>query len=290
MGFLLDLVANLLATWLADLLTPYGMTGLAIAVAVTVAFAIYWHRQSRKAGKLGMASWPFIFACFAIAALAIGGGAYGLGLRFATGENKAVAGTPAVSQGDGGPVDLYTSKKIPPPPLILDHKLNREAANYLLGAIDKLNAFAKQIAQLDFPSGVLPPAFAGHVHSDGIDRLEPDAIDRIREVVPERLKDFQTAFNTVVSIISADDRYKDEVAKIVGSHHLDEINGCISQYMAALDNFKNENLDRPSRKIANMIMQDPIKKCEVARQGFVQWRDALPERLKAARKEVEAFL
>jgi hypothetical protein len=80
------------------------------------------------------------------------------------------------------------------------------------------------------------------------------------------------------------------VAKIVGSHYLDEINGCISQYMAALDNFKNENLDRPSRKIANMIMQDPVKKCEVARQGFMQWRNALPGRLKAARKEVEAFL
>ena len=78
MGFLVDLVANLLAAWLAELLTPYGMTGFAISVVLTVVLAIYWHRQQRKAGKLGMASWTFIIACFAIAALAIGGGAFGL--------------------------------------------------------------------------------------------------------------------------------------------------------------------------------------------------------------------
>ena len=132
MPFFIDFIANLAAGWIGDLLTPYGMTGFAIAVAVTVAFAIYWHRQNRKAGKLGMASWPFIFACFAIAAIAIGGGAFGLGLRFATNENKGVAATsPPVSQNDNGPIDLYTGKRIAPQQPILDHKLNREEAQYL---------------------------------------------------------------------------------------------------------------------------------------------------------------
>jgi len=291
MPFFIDFIANLAAGWIGDLLTPYGMTGFAIAVAVTVAFAIYWHRQSHKAEKLGMASWPFIFACFAIAAIAIGGGAFGLGLRFATNENKGVAATsPPASQNDNGPIDLYTGKRIAPQPPILDHKLNREEAQYLIGAIDKLNRLSTQIASLDFPNGLLPPTFASHVYPDGVDRLEPDAIDRFLPIMSAEMKDFQSAFNAVVQIINADSAFKDDLSKIVGEHYLDKINGCVSEYFGALQDFKNENLDKPSRTLANSVVAGPVRRCEAAKQGFLQWRDALPARLKAARKEVESYL
>lgn len=91
MGFFLDLIANLLAGWLDSLLTPYGMTGIAVAIAVTVAFVIYWHRQQRAAKKPGMASWQFIALCFVIALAATGAGGYGLGLRFADHKQAQIA-------------------------------------------------------------------------------------------------------------------------------------------------------------------------------------------------------
>jgi hypothetical protein len=82
MGFFLDLVANLLASWLDSLLTPYGMTGVVIAIAGTVLSIRYWHRQQRAAKKLGMASWWFIALSCVVALLSVGGASYGLALKF----------------------------------------------------------------------------------------------------------------------------------------------------------------------------------------------------------------
>ncbi len=94
MPFVWDFIANLLASWVAELLTPTGMSGLAIAVAVTIAWTISWHRRQRASGQLGMASWYFIVPCLVIAALAIAGASYGLGLHSAFPSPKA----PAIAQ------------------------------------------------------------------------------------------------------------------------------------------------------------------------------------------------
>jgi hypothetical protein len=56
--------------------------GFTLVVCVAV-WAIGWNRRQRAANKPGMSSLPFIAACFAIALIAVGGGAYGVGLRSA---------------------------------------------------------------------------------------------------------------------------------------------------------------------------------------------------------------
>ena len=66
------------------------MTGFVIALAVTVAWAISWHRRQRAAKKAGMASWTFIILVSLLAALAIGAAGYGLGLKYS--DAKAPAG------------------------------------------------------------------------------------------------------------------------------------------------------------------------------------------------------
>ncbi len=57
------------------------MIGVSIAIIATAALVIYWHRQQRKAKKLGMASWQFIALSLTVAFLAVAAAAYGLGLR-----------------------------------------------------------------------------------------------------------------------------------------------------------------------------------------------------------------
>jgi hypothetical protein len=108
MGFFLDLVANLLASWLDSLLTPYGMTGIAIAIAVTVAFVLYWHRQQRAAKKPGMASWQFIVLCFVAMILAAAAGGYGLGLMVSADRAKQPASSVDAK------TDIVTGPTTPP--------------------------------------------------------------------------------------------------------------------------------------------------------------------------------
>jgi len=84
--FIDEVVPNVIANLLADLFSPASMTGWATALACIIWLVIGWHRRQRAANKLGMASWPFIAVCFTVALLAIAGGAYGLGLKFANTE------------------------------------------------------------------------------------------------------------------------------------------------------------------------------------------------------------
>jgi hypothetical protein len=276
-----DVAANLFAWLISE--KGGDAVGFSVLVVICIVSVIRWHHRQTAAKKLGMGSWYFIAICFVVAVAATGAGVYGLALR----EIGKPPTQPATEQKE---IDLYTGNKITAAPTILDHKLSREEAQYLIGAIDKLNRLSTQIASLDFPSGLLPPTFASHVYPDGVDRLEPDAIDRFLPIMSAELKDFQAAFNAVVQIINADSAYKDDLSRIVGEHHLDDINGCVSEYFGALQDLKNENLDKPSRKLANSVVAGPVRRCEAARQGFVRWRDAMPKRLKIARKEVAAYL
>ena len=84
-GFSLrEIFSNVIGSLVADAITPSGMMGWGLAIAFAAWWAVHWHRQQRAAKKPGMASWQFISLCFAIAAVAIAFGAYGLGLKFAT--------------------------------------------------------------------------------------------------------------------------------------------------------------------------------------------------------------
>src|ERR1700728_731909 len=89
MPFLWDFIANLAAALAGELLTPPGMTGIAIAVLVIVAWTISGPRRQRAAKKQGMAAWQFIALCFVIAAAAMAAGGYGLGLRNAPEKDGA---------------------------------------------------------------------------------------------------------------------------------------------------------------------------------------------------------
>jgi hypothetical protein len=76
---LVDLASNLFATLISE--WAGDMIGAVIVLVAIVIGVIRWHRNQRAAKKLGMASLPFIVACFVFALIAIGGGAFGLGLR-----------------------------------------------------------------------------------------------------------------------------------------------------------------------------------------------------------------
>jgi hypothetical protein len=91
---------NLVAGWVAELFSPSGMTGLAIALAFALVWLIRWHRDQRRAKKSGMASWYFIIPSAVVAIFAIALAAYGLGLRSTTSSDKAESPPPA-------PVTVY---------------------------------------------------------------------------------------------------------------------------------------------------------------------------------------
>jgi hypothetical protein len=78
-----DFLVNLAAGAVGELSSPSGMIGYLIGLGVLVYGAIGWHRKRTAEGKRGMDSWYFIALSFVIAGIAIGGGAYGIGLRSA---------------------------------------------------------------------------------------------------------------------------------------------------------------------------------------------------------------
>src|SRR5579864_8537068 len=79
-----EVLPNVIANWMADAFSPASMTGWAFVLATIVWLVVNWHRRQRVAKKPGMASWPFIAVCIAIALLAVAGASYGLGLKFAS--------------------------------------------------------------------------------------------------------------------------------------------------------------------------------------------------------------
>jgi hypothetical protein len=74
-------------------------------------WAVGWNRRQIAAKKPGMASLPIILACFAIALIAIGGAAYGLGARFSadSAEKNSVEKTAVKFISDQGVAVSYTS-------------------------------------------------------------------------------------------------------------------------------------------------------------------------------------
>jgi hypothetical protein len=79
---------NLFAGWVSASFGPESMIGWTIALGFAVYFAINWHRRQRAAKKPGMGSLSFIIICFAVALVAVAGGAYGLGQKFGQGTTK----------------------------------------------------------------------------------------------------------------------------------------------------------------------------------------------------------
>jgi|GEM_PF-5742768 len=87
-----EVLPNVIANWMADAFSPASMTGWAFVLATIVWLVVNWHRRQRVAKKPGMASWPFIAVCIAIALLAVAGASYGLGLKFANTAPEVLPG------------------------------------------------------------------------------------------------------------------------------------------------------------------------------------------------------
>jgi hypothetical protein len=88
-----EFILNVAANIAASALSPVDMLGYLIALGFVVFWVAGWHRKRMAKGKRGVDSWYFIALTFIVAALAIGGAAYGLGLRsVVSGEipNKAI--------------------------------------------------------------------------------------------------------------------------------------------------------------------------------------------------------
>jgi hypothetical protein len=75
--FFLNLAANVAAA----ALSPADMIGYLIAVCFVLVWIVSWHRKRTAGGKRGLDSWYFIALSFLIAVIAVGGAAYGIGLR-----------------------------------------------------------------------------------------------------------------------------------------------------------------------------------------------------------------
>jgi hypothetical protein len=78
-----ELLVNLAASVVADLSSPTGMIGYVFGIGLIAYWTIGWHRKQIPQGKRGVDSWYFIALSFLVATVAIGAGAYGLGLRSA---------------------------------------------------------------------------------------------------------------------------------------------------------------------------------------------------------------
>lgn len=83
-----EIISNIVGSLVADAVTPGGMIGYVLGLAIVAWMVFRWHQHQRAAKKRGMASWQFIALCFLLALIAIGGGAFGLGLRFANQSNE----------------------------------------------------------------------------------------------------------------------------------------------------------------------------------------------------------
>jgi hypothetical protein len=77
--FFLNLAANVAAA----ALSPADMIGYLIALAFVLVWLGSWHRKRIAGRKRGVDSWYFIAFAFIVAVVAIGGAAYGIGLRSA---------------------------------------------------------------------------------------------------------------------------------------------------------------------------------------------------------------
>jgi len=111
-----DFLINLFAGFVADVSSPYGMIGALFSVGLMVYLVVGWHRKQLAAGKRGVDSWPFIALAFVVAAIAIGGGAYGLGVRsdstsksqgeVANQPTSLIKGYPTIERSDDGRISF----------------------------------------------------------------------------------------------------------------------------------------------------------------------------------------
>lgn len=76
-----DFLVNLAAGLVGDLSSPSAMLGYLLTIGFVIYAIIGWHRRRIAGGKRGVDSWYFIALSLVVAGVAIGGAAYGIGLR-----------------------------------------------------------------------------------------------------------------------------------------------------------------------------------------------------------------
>lgn len=78
-----EFLVNLGASAIGELSSPSGMMGYVVALGLLVFAIVGWHSKRVAAGKRGVDSWYFIALSVVVAIVAVGGAAYGVGLRSA---------------------------------------------------------------------------------------------------------------------------------------------------------------------------------------------------------------
>src|SRR5450755_2181321 len=76
--FLVNVAANIAAAQVAE------MIGWLVGIGCVLAWLVQWDRKRRAKEKRGMDSWYFISLSLLVAVVAMGGAAYGIGLRTAS--------------------------------------------------------------------------------------------------------------------------------------------------------------------------------------------------------------
>jgi hypothetical protein len=144
MVVLRDILINLFAGFLADLSSPHGLIGILISLGFAIYVIASWHRKRIAAGRRGVDSWYFIALSLVVAMIAIGGGAYGIGLRSAAApqapknEPQQTAENPATAP--AGSVLIATR--------YYSAKNKEEVAEFLDKISDSINKTADQMLVL----------------------------------------------------------------------------------------------------------------------------------------------
>jgi hypothetical protein len=76
-----DFLVNMAAGVVGELSSPSGMMGYLVGLGFIIYGVIGWHRKRIAGGKRGVDSWYFIAFAFLVAVIAVGGAAFGIGLR-----------------------------------------------------------------------------------------------------------------------------------------------------------------------------------------------------------------
>jgi hypothetical protein len=276
MGFLWDFIANLAAAVAFETLTPLGMTGIAIAVLVTVAWVIGWHHRQRAAKKPGMASWYFIALCFVVAILTIGAGVYGIALR-------EMGKLPAQATMGHQEIDLHTGNKITPTPVPLSPKPERR---YSSADVPKLTPIVQRISELLTEEGK-PLEFQIYnfcmTIQQKLNDLGPKETVRQLQAFADRANKLGAEID---AIQSGAGYYQDEVNYIIDAKSGNVVQGVAQE-------IKNSTrwltgIAMPLNQAGFEIIQNMSAPLQSKARDFDKWTTETPKRVQEIRKELDA--
>ncbi|HTC02128.1 MAG TPA: hypothetical protein VK749_01905 [Xanthobacteraceae bacterium] len=256
-----DIAANLFA-WLISA-KGGDVIGVAVLLVIGVATLIRWHRRQRAAKKLGMASLPFIALCFAVALLAVAGGAYSLGLRFSDKAPDARTDTTTVQPGSQLPPPSQPTK--PPKNYFPAEKI--ELGNLLSGIASKLN------------NEGLTAAAEGYRYSGGQFASREELLENSNRVLQTMLLVEALRRGIWDDIILKNPRYEHELNQIVsparsGMNPINSFTAPLEAYKRELDLLSNKwgGLDEETRRwISSDLIGNFANNVHASSDDFKGW-------------------